>query len=291
MTSSGERFAVRFGETGVRRFQGLHTVPTQPEAAVLARIDGLVLPLRVNPYFHTLQEESASLREYADSIGKDLDEAGHLSWARLGSDRAFELCVTPEGTVRGILIGYDEPERFVNSTPEAFAEGLLQLDTLLEAIAATEDPEEAATAFHATERALRAADPQAFADTENWWPLVLEDIRTTSSVEAYATFEFVTPDGDKHRVTESGSICVHPEERTWSAMYAAGIEPEQVTRIHTELQACFIPGHYCALWLQLMFPDASLTHNVAYGDSAADRARGIRRLQEAVAQDTGPAQP
>jgi hypothetical protein len=288
VTSSGERFAVRFGETGVRRFEVPHTVPDLPEAAALARIGGLVLPLRVNPYFHTLLEEPASLRLYADTIGKDLDEAGHLSWARLGSDRAFELCVTPEGTVRGILIGYDEPERFVNSTPEAFADGLLQLDTVLEAIAATDDPQEAAATFHATERALRAADPQAFADPENWWPLVLEDIRTTSSVEAYATFEFVTPDGDRHRVTESGSICVHPEERTWSAMYAAGIEPEQVTRIHTELQACFMPGHYCAMWLQLMFPDASLTHNVPYGDSAAERAGGIRRLQEAAAQGPGP---
>ncbi|GAA2519900.1 hypothetical protein GCM10010276_82550 [Streptomyces longisporus] len=74
-------------------------------------------------------------------------------------------------------------------------------------------------------------------------------------------------------------------------MYAVGIEPEQVTRIHTELRACFIPGPYCALWLQLMFPDASLTHNIAYGDSAAERADGIRRLQEAAAQDTGPARP
>ncbi|MFI9648770.1 nucleic acid/nucleotide deaminase domain-containing protein [Streptomyces sp. NPDC052040] len=291
MTSSGERLAVRFGETGVRRFEGRHTVPTMPEAAVLARIGALTLPLRVNPYFHTLREEPASLREYAESIGKDLDAPGHLSWARLGSDRAFELCVTPEGTVRGILIGYDEPERFVNSTPEAFADGLLELDALLEAIAATDDPEEAATTFHATERALRAADPQAFADPENWWPLVLEDIRTTSSVEVYATFEFVAPDGDRHRVTESGSICVHPEERTWSAMYAAGIEPEQITRIHTELQACFMPGHYCALWLQLMFPDASLTHNVAYGDTAAERASGIRRLREAVAKPTGADRP
>jgi hypothetical protein len=171
----------------------------------------------------------------------------------------------------------------VNSTPEEFAGGLLQLDTLLEVIGATEDPDEAATAFQSVERALQSADPRAFADAENWWPLVLEDIRTTASVEAYATFEFAAPDGGKHLVTKSGAICVHPEERTWSAMYAAGIEPEQVTRIHTELQACFMPGHYCSLWLELMFPDASLTHNVSYGDSAAERAEEIRRLREAAA--------
>jgi hypothetical protein len=52
-----------------------------------------------------------------------------------------------------------------------------------------------------------------------------------------------------------------------------------------------MPGHYCALWLKLMFPDASLTHNVSYGDSAAERASGIRRLQEAAVQAPGPAQP
>ncbi|MER6029839.1 hypothetical protein [Streptomyces sp. NPDC001851] len=68
MTSSGERFAVRFGETGVRRFRGPHTVQTLPEAAVLARIDGLVLPLRVNPYFHTLQEEPARRWQHSQAL-------------------------------------------------------------------------------------------------------------------------------------------------------------------------------------------------------------------------------
>ncbi|MGX4733534.1 nucleic acid/nucleotide deaminase domain-containing protein [Kitasatospora griseola] len=286
MTSPSDRIAARFGQAGVRRFEAA-TSPVLPEAAALARIDGLVLPLRVKPYFHTLLDEPAALREYADSTGTELDDAVQLSWARLGSDRAFDLCVTPDGDVRGVLIGYDEPERFVSSAAEVFAEGLLRLDLLLETIAGTDDPDEAFAAFEETEQALRAADPESFADSENWWPLVLEDIRTTAGVEAFATFEFLTPAGEKQLVTKSGAICVHPEERTWSAMYAAGIEPEQVTRIHTELQACFLPGHYCALWLELMFPDAVLTHNAPYGDTAADRAEGIRRLREHADRTSG----
>lgn len=118
---------------------------------------------------------------------------------------------------------------------------------------------------------LESADPEAFADPEHWWPLVLEDIRTTASVRSFATFEFAAPDGTRHLVSEPGSICVHAEERTWSRMYAAGVEPDQVTRIHTELEPCFMPGHYCSMWLEMSFPDASLTHNVSYGETAEER--------------------
>ncbi|GAB2722519.1 nucleic acid/nucleotide deaminase domain-containing protein [Kitasatospora kifunensis] len=274
MTSSAERFtrfATRFGESGLRRFGS--------EAG--AQLTDLVVPLRVLPYFHTLPEESSSLRAYAQEAGQRLDEA-QLSWARLGSDRAFDLCVTPGGEVRAALLGYDEPERFVNSNPEAFADGLLLLDVLLESVAAAQTPTEAAAAFRATEQALQGADPQAFADPEHWWPLVLEDIRTTASVECYATFEFAAPDGVRHLVTRSGGVGVHPEQQVWSDLHAAGVEPEQVTRIHTELEACFMPGHYCSMWLAMMFPEATLTHNVSTGETAAERAAAIEKLRQAT---------
>ncbi|MFE7527920.1 nucleic acid/nucleotide deaminase domain-containing protein [Kitasatospora sp. NPDC057542] len=283
MTQSGDRLVQRFGEAGVRRFDAEQTDPFTAERQALENISRLVLPLQVLPYFHTVADEPASLSRYATLIGRQLDQESQLSWARLGSDRAYDLCVTPEGTVRGAMLGYDEPERFVNSTPEAFAEGLLQLDIALEAIGGTDDPAVAGAALDGLESALRAADGQALADPEHWWSLVLEDIRTTASVLSYSSFEFVTSGGGKQIVTESSALCVHAEERVWSAMYAAGVEPDQVTRIHTELQACFMPGHYCAFWLKLMFPDAALTHNVPYGDTAAERAGGLIRLQEAHA--------
>lgn len=268
MTPTGDPFTDRFGPAGLRRFD---TVP-----------DGLVLPLRVMPYFHTLPDEPESLLAYAESIGRRPAEETYASWTRLGSDRAFELCATGDGDVRAVLLGYDEPDRFVSSSPALFAQALLELDVLLEVLGASGTPDDASEAFRTTLDTLTTADPRAFEDPENWWPLVLEDIRTTASVEAYATFEFADPDGGRHLVTEAGGLCVHSEQRVWSKMYEAGIEPDQVTRIHTELEACFMPGHYCSMWLDLMFPDASLSHNVSYGDTAAERAEGICQLREAT---------
>jgi hypothetical protein len=281
VTTPAERFtrlAARFGESGLRHF-GPEAGTADPSEGGVARIVDLVLPQRVLPYFHSFPDESSSLRAYAQESGQQLDEA-QLSWARLGSDRAFDLCVTPGGEVRAALLGYDEPERFVSSSPEAFADGLLLLDVLLESVAGAQTPDEAAAAFRATEQALRSADPRAFADPENWWPLVLEDLRTTASVECYATFEFTAPDGERHLVTRSGAVGVHPEQQVWSDLHAAGIEPGQVTRIHTEIEACFLPGHYCSMWLAMMFPDAALTHNVPWGETAAERAAAIERLRQ-----------
>lgn len=269
MSPTGNPFADRFGPAGTRRFDAIPG-------------GGLLLPLRVMPYFHVLADEPESLPAYADSLGKRVNEEAQLSWTRLGSDRAFEMCATHEGDVRAVLLGYDEPDRFVSSSPALFAEALLELDLLLEVLGAAETPGDASEAFRTTQDTLSAADPRAFDDPENWWPLVLEDIRTTASVEAYATFEFAAPDGEKHLVTEAGGLCVHPEQRAWSKMYEAGIEPEQVTRIHTELEACFMPGHYCSMWLELMFPHASLSHNVSYGETATERAEGVRQLREAT---------
>ncbi|OKI13256.1 nucleic acid/nucleotide deaminase domain-containing protein [Streptomyces sp. CB03911] len=281
MTQPADRFAAHFGEGGVRHFATGPAEAARPAAATPALIDGLTLPLQVSPYFHTSADEPASLSAYVRSIGRPLDEPGHATWARLGSDRAYDLAVTPDGEVWGILIGYDEPNRFVNTTAENFANGLLHLDQALQAISSTDDPDVAKAAFEALDAALRHADEPAFSSTEHWWPLVLEDIRTTAGVQTYATFEFTTAAGLRQTMSEHSTLCAHPEERLWAGLSAAGIQPEDVTRIHTEIQACFTPGHYCALWLELQFPDARLTHNLPYGDTAEQRAASLRRLQEA----------
>ncbi|MGW4897976.1 nucleic acid/nucleotide deaminase domain-containing protein [Kitasatospora sp. NPDC004240] len=287
MTNPTDRIVQRFGGTGVRIFDTVPGNPEAPEAAALNRVQGLVLPLDVLPYFHTRPDEADTLYGYAREDGHTLDQADHLTWARLGSDRAFELCATPEGEVRALMLGYEEPERYVNSRPEALAECLFHLDVLMEEIGAAEDPDQAAHAFRYAEQAMRDADPAAFADADRWWPVVLEDIRTTASTEMYATFEFVSPDGEKHLVTEAGTICVHPEQRVWAKLYAAGVEPDQVTRIHTELEACFLPGHYCSFWLSGMFPDAEVSHLVPAGENAAERAENLHRLREITAGDPG----
>jgi hypothetical protein len=147
-----------------------------------------------------------------------------------------------------------------------------------------DSPQDASAAYAELERSLRAIDPQAFEGRENWWPLVLDDIRDTASTEWFTAFEIVDDRGEKQILTQAGGSAVHPEERLWARLRAAGVRPEQVLRIHTELEACFMPGHYCAMWLGQVFPDAQLTHNLPYGETAESRAEGIRQLREAADQ-------
>jgi hypothetical protein len=286
VTNSGEALVDRFGEAGLRRFGEAAAAadPAAPEAAVLARIADLALPLQVGPYFHTLLDEPASLREYAVEADESVSDAEYLAWARLGSDRAYDLVVSPDGQVLAMLLGYDEPLRYVSSSPEELAQALLGLDVLLDTIGAADDPETAEAAFFAFERQLQESDPAAFADRESWWPLVLDDIRDTSSVENYAAFEITDAAGEKKIFTGAGAICLHPEERLWAALEGAGIPPEQVTGIHTDLEACYLPGHYCSMWLATAFPEAKLTHSFSYGETAASRGEGIEQLRAAMAQ-------
>ncbi|WP_042399292.1 nucleic acid/nucleotide deaminase domain-containing protein [Streptacidiphilus carbonis] len=278
----------RFGEAGLRRFGADPAAgdPAAPEAAVLAGIAELALPVEVGPYFRTAGSEPSALREYAVAVSRSLTSADQLSWARLGSDRAYEIVVDAGGRVLAMLLGYREPLRFVSSAPEEFAAALLGLDDLLGTIGATEDPEVAQAAFETFRRRLQESDPAAFADRESWWPLVLDDVRDTAGVENFAAFEIVDENGKKKIFTASGAVSLHPEERLWSSLEGAGVAPEQVTGIHTDLEPCFLPGHYCSMWLAQRFPQARLTHSYPYGETAASRGEGIDRLRAAAAQQS-----
>lgn len=260
----GERLHGRFGPAGLRR------------------ADAFLLPLQVGPYFRTDPADPLALGEYAASAGRRLRQPECEGWTRLGDDRGYEICADAGRAVRAVLLGYDEPSRFVSSSPESFAEGLLDLDLALGSIAAADEPAEASAVFRRLEERLLAADAEAFADRENWWPLVLDDIRDTASAQWYAAMEVVDATGEKKIFTQASGISLHPEERLWSSLQAAGVRPEQVTRIHTDLEACFMPGHYCSMWLGQVFPDAGLTHEFPYGETAASRAEGLRRLRESA---------
>ncbi|WP_148590438.1 nucleic acid/nucleotide deaminase domain-containing protein [Streptomyces sp. WAC01526] len=248
------------------------------------RLAQVSVPWQVGPYFSTLANDPVLLGRYAQSTGRTTAREEHQQLARLGTDRGYEICADPQGTVRAVLLDYDEPSRFVNSSPESFAQCLQELDQALRIILGTDQPQAAADAFANAEQRLHTVDPDAFADRENWWPLVLDDIRDTAGTEWYAAFEYVGADGQKQIVTRAGSIGLHPEERLWSALQASGTEPGQVLRIHTELEPCFMPGHYCSLWMAQTFPDTELTHNFPYGETAESRAQGIQLLREAATQ-------
>ncbi|MFF4601938.1 nucleic acid/nucleotide deaminase domain-containing protein [Streptomyces sp. NPDC001339] len=248
------------------------------------RLAQVAVPWQVGPYFSTSADDPVALGEYARTVGRVIEFEEHHEPARLGTDQGYEICADHEGVVQALLLGYHEPPRFVNTSPEVFAQSLLVLDQALRTILGTDQPPAAADAFAAAERRLRSLDPEAFADRESWWPLVLDDLRDTAGAEWYAAFEYVGADGQKQIVTRAGGIGLHPEERLWSALHGSGVEPGQVLRIHTELEACFMPGHYCSLWMAQTFPDAELTHNFPYGETAESRAEGIRLLREAAAQ-------
>ncbi|MFJ9151558.1 nucleic acid/nucleotide deaminase domain-containing protein [Streptomyces sp. NPDC102270] len=271
-------------DSDIRRFgTGAVTDPAGAPESV-RRLAHLALPLAVGPYFATAESDPLLLEEFAQSVRRTvvLDEC--RQWARLGSDRGFEICADHEGVVRAVLLDWTEESRFVNATPEAFAQSLAALDQALAAILGTDEPQQASAAYAELEQRLRTLDPRAFEGREHWWPLVLDDIRDTASAEWFTAFEIVNDQGEKQIVTQAGDIGVHPEERLWARLRAAGVEPEQVLRVHTELEACFLPGHYCALWLGQVFPEAQLTHNFPYGETAESRAEGIRQLREAAAQ-------
>ncbi|MGW0424072.1 nucleic acid/nucleotide deaminase domain-containing protein [Streptomyces sp. NPDC003015] len=271
-------------DNGVRHFRQEATGDAFDAPASVRQLAEVTVPVQVGPYFVTAPDDAVRLEEYAEAAGRRIVEESSRDWARLGSDRGFEICADPEGVVRAVLLDWAEESRFVNSGPEAFAESLVVLDRALAEILGSQEPQEAAAVFAQLEQRLRTRDPQAFERRENWWPLVLDDIRDTASAEWFTAFEIVNDQGEKQIVTQAGGIGVHPEERLWSRLRAAGVEPEQVLRIHTELEACFMPGHYCSLWLGQVFPDAVLTHNFPYGETAESRAEGIRLLSEAAEQ-------
>lgn len=246
------------------------------------RLAGVVVPLQVSPYFTTAVDDQVILREYADSAGRRVVEPHTREWARIGADGGAEICADPEGAIYAVFLALAEPTRFVNASTDAFTRSLDALDRALGVILGADSPRAASTAFAQLEEQLRQFDPQAFAERENWWPLVLDDIRDTAGTERYSAFEILDGQGEKQVVTQSGGIGIHPEEKLWQSLQAAGVEPEQVLRIHTDLEACFMPGHYCSLWLGEVFPDARLSHSFPYGESAQSRAEGIRMLREAA---------
>ncbi|MEU6354415.1 nucleic acid/nucleotide deaminase domain-containing protein [Streptomyces sp. NPDC047072] len=250
----------------------------------IRQVGEIALPLQVGPYFATDASDPVALEEYARSVGRGVAREECARWTRFGSDRGFEICADADGVVRAVLLDWDEESRFVNSSPGAFATSLAALDRALGVILGTDSPQEAGAAYAELEERLRSVDAAAFEGRENWWPLVLDDIRDTASAEWFTAFEVVDGRGEKQIVTQAGAIGVHPEERLWARLRAAGVEADQVVRIHTELEACFMPGHYCSMWLGQVFPDAQLTHNFPYGETAESRAEGIRLLREAAEQ-------
>ncbi len=284
-TALAQRLLDRFGPEGVRR----------PGAAALAGLDlpadtgALIVaagvPLQVGPYLAADPEDDWALGDHTRRHAPALAGYGEERWLRLGGDRGSELCVAPDGRVWSVFPASEETPVLVNTTVEAFLDGVADLYSTLGELAAARQPQEVFALFGRVESRLRSADLRAFESDESWWPRVLEDVRHTLGVPGRAAFTYRDQRGEEQVLTAAGSLALHPEEYIWQRLEASGVRPGDVLEVYTELQACFMPGHYCSLWMARTFPEASFTHSFDYGDSAREREAGVRALAAALTDE------
>ncbi|MFF8769629.1 nucleic acid/nucleotide deaminase domain-containing protein [Kitasatospora sp. NPDC015120] len=263
--------------------RGLRALPIAPAGPL--REPGL--PVQVGPYFRAAEEsDPLSVGECAAAAGWD---AGSVAaQLRIGTDGGAELYFASDRSVRAVVPGAEPLDLPVAPGVEAFAQGLLLLDRLLPAIAASERPDAAAAAYRELRQGLLGIDPAAFEDREGWWPRVLDDLRRPLNVDSSAAFEVVDEQGGRRIVTEVGGPgLLHPEERLWHRLRADGVEAGQVVRVYCELEPCMMPGHYCARWMAREFPQAEFTHGFDYGATADSRENGIRALMISLAERRG----
>ncbi|KDN84090.1 nucleic acid/nucleotide deaminase domain-containing protein [Kitasatospora cheerisanensis] len=282
-TELTQRLHDRFGPAGLYRPDPAALSGTAAPARTAALLAAAGLPLQVGPYFAANPGQPLRLADWARTAGLSADGRPEAGWLRLGSDRGAELCVDGDGRVRAVYLAFRGPSVPVDDSLDAFLDNLCTLDENLRALAAAEQPDEVFRLFSAAESRMRGTDLRAFESDEQWWPRVLEDVRHTRGVPGYAAFKIRGRDGEPQILTADGSLALHPEEALRERLSAAGLDPDEVVEVYTELQACTMPGHYCALWMARAFPNAEFTHSHDYGDTAAERDAGIRELAAALA--------
>ncbi|MEH0407423.1 SUKH-4 family immunity protein [[Kitasatospora] papulosa] len=284
-----ESITAHFGTDGVRRFHpvSLHGAPVPEDASRTLRDQGV--PVAVAPYFRAAATNDAAQLSAFASHQKRQSPPGTLSrWLRLGTDAGAELCVRPDGAVQAVFLSELIPDMYVSASVDLFNRALVLLDRSLPRLAAVDGIEDALPVLHNLMTGLKDLDPLAFAERENWWPRVLDDVRHTLNFPYSASFEFKLPGGGKEIVTDStGPGRLHPEERIWQRLSASGVRPQDVTRVYCELQPCLMPGHYCAQWMQQLFPTAQFTHSFDYGVTAGSREEGLKQAILYAAQQAG----
>ncbi|MBV9025655.1 MAG: SUKH-4 family immunity protein [Streptomycetaceae bacterium] len=264
----------RFGSSGIRRFMVGNIGPDAGRIPLLVECG---IPRQVGPYFLSSESDSLRLGAYHGTADTD-DTGGKASWLCLGRDQGAQLCLDPSGKVRAEFDASGDPGALVNGSLDAFLESLIALDEALALIGATRNVPERATHIRTLLRRLAVIEQGAVQSPDSWWSRVVEDIRHTSSHASFAAFEFTDAEGKKQIVSEPGGMCLHPEERIWNGLREAGVTPAQVKKVHTELEPCFMPGHYCTVWMAREFPHAEFTHSFGYGQTAQSREASFLAL-------------
>lgn len=267
-----------FGRDGMRRLT-LSSLGAAVQDDVRAVLEQVGVPLSVTPYFRAAAEsDGLTLGLHAGHHGLRCAES-QATWVRVGTDGLAHMAVSADGVVQAVFMDRVEPSMFVNSTVSAFGQCLAVLDRRLGVIATSTDLAGGAAAFRELNAELRLIDPGAFEGREYWWPRVLDDVRHALNIGFSAAIEYVDTSGQKHIVTDAtGPGKLHPEELIWHQLKDAGVDRQQVRRVYCELQACMMPGHYCAAWMAREFPNAQFTHSFDYGDTAESREEGLKGL-------------
>lgn len=131
------------------------------------------------------------------------------------------------------------------------------------------------------DRPRRAADPDA------WWPLVLEDIRHTVSFPFSAAAEYAHHGGTPQVITAQAALGLpHPELQLAARLAALQADSAGVTELYTKLQACRMPGHYCAPRAATALPRAKYTYAYPYGDDPVQREQSLTAAATAAARAT-----
>ncbi|WP_037606864.1 nucleic acid/nucleotide deaminase domain-containing protein [Streptacidiphilus rugosus] len=262
-TDPGRALLERFGVQGLRRLAW----PAEAGPGGAGCVTEVGVPVQVGRYFSAPDAEAEPAPTTAQ--GRPV----------LGYDGPVELYVTPEGAVRGGFDGFALPEMPVNSGVDRFLLCLTALDRAVPLIAGAEDQGDALAVYRELRAELTALDEEAFADREGWWPRVLDDLRHPLNVRSSAAIGYRDAQGEEQiLVATTGPGLPHPEEIAWDRLAAAGVPGEAVTSVFTELQACFMPGHWCALWMPAEFPQARFTHRFDYGRDAGSREAGVKAL-------------
>ncbi|MEU2119455.1 SUKH-4 family immunity protein [Streptomyces sp. NPDC016459] len=277
-----------FGRKGLRRFERASLLGARLPDTAQAFLEETGVPRGVGSYFRPPGDrDPLALGVVAVRSSLPRPHEAMEDWPRIGGDGLAHLCVRPDGAVQAVFLQDVTEDMFVSTDVSKLSAALLALDRALPLMAVASGLTEAAAVLRDLNAELRRIDPVAFEERESWWPRVLDDVRHTLNFPFSAAFEYVDAVGSKQVVTDvTGPGRAHPEEIIWRDLSAQGVRPEQVLRVHCELEPCLMPGHYCAVWMQETFPRARFTHSFGYGSSAESREEGIKEL---IVHATGPA--
>ena len=97
-------------------------------------------------------------------------------YRRIGFDGPVPICLDEHGGGRVVAAEHDGTARYINSSIEVFGESLVFYQQYRKE-ARTASDDEVQDIIAETEEHLRDADPTAFGDANNWWPVIVEQMK------------------------------------------------------------------------------------------------------------------